>query len=287
MNNNITSVIITTFNRKKFVREAIESVLSQTFRDFELIVIDDGSFDGTGEMIAKDYPEIQYIYQNRFGISSARNTGIKAAACKFISFLDSDDLWEKNKLAEQMDYFEQKSDCNVCYTNEIWLKNGVHLNQKKKHRKYGGYIFEQCLPLCIISPSSVIIHRTVFENIGCFDESLRVCEDYDFWLRMSLKYWIHFIDKKLIVKRGGHSDQLSKKYWGMDRYRILAMEKLLGEDSLSDGHRHALHRHLYEKCKILTLGYENRSKPGRSEFYRKKMNNYMSLYENEYNAQRI
>jgi len=199
------SVIIPTFKRPEFTQEAIESVRTQTFQDFELIVVED----------------------NGRGVSATRNRGAAQAQGKYLAFLDSDDLWDKRKLEKQIKYLADHTEFKICYTNEKWIRNGQHLNQMNKHQKYHGWIFERCLPLCIISASSIIMERGVFEDLGGFDEKLPVCEDYDLWLRMSLKYPIAFLDENLIIKRGGHADQLSKKYWGMDRFRIKALEKLL------------------------------------------------------------
>lgn len=201
----LISVIIPTHNRSQSTQEAIDSVKAQTFHDFEIIVIDD---------------------KEQKGPSWARNSGAKQAKGEYLAFLDSDDLWEKKKLEKQLKFLKENPQYKICYTNEKWIRNGQHLNQMKKHRKFGGWIFEKCLPLCIISASSILMEKKVFDDLGGFDESLPVCEDYDLWLRMALKYSIGYLDEKLIIKRGGHADQLSKKYFGMDRFRIIALEKL-------------------------------------------------------------
>jgi len=200
----LISVIIPTFNRPEFTREAVASVKAQTFQDFEIIVVED--------------PEQK-------GPAWARNLGVKKAKGKYLAFLDSDDLWDKKKLEKQLKFLADNPQYKICYTNETWIRDGKHLNQMKKHQKYGGWIFDKCLPLCIISASSILLEKQVFDGLGGFDEEFIVCEDYDLWLRMAAKYPIGYLDEKLIVKRGGHADQLSKKYWGMDRFRIKALEK--------------------------------------------------------------
>lgn len=227
----LVSVIIPTHNRPEFTKEAIESVEAQTVKDLEIIVVED--YSGC--------------------VSAARNFGVEQASGKYITFLDSDDLWDKRKLEKQLGLLRDQPEHKICYTNEKWVRNGEHFNQMKKHRKYHGWIFEKCLPLCIISCSSIIMERTIFDELGGFDDSLPVCEDYDLWLRMSLKYPIAFLDEPLTTKRGGHADQLSRQYWGMDRFRIKALEKLLKLNP-SDEQRQQIKSELRKKIEVLVKG---------------------------------
>ena len=220
------SIIIPTFNRLSFLKSAMASVFNQTYQHFELIVVDDGSTDGTTGFMT-DYPGVRYVYQRNKGVSAARNRGIKLAKGALICFLDSDDTWHKKKLEQQVNAFESDPSLTVCYTNETWIKDGLFFNQHKHHQKYSGWIFEKALPLCIISPSSVMIKKEVFSEIGGFDEALEVCEDYDLWLRLTARHPVLFLDEALTIKQGGHQDQLSRKHWGMDRFRIIALEKIL------------------------------------------------------------
>jgi glycosyltransferase involved in cell wall biosynthesis len=259
------SVIIPTYNRAPIVGEAIDSVLSQCYDDCELIVVDDGSTDGTEELVSSYLPRLTYLYQGHRGVSAARNRGIASARGEYLSFLDSDDLWLKEKLSLQMRFMESHPECRICYTDEIWIRKGVRVNPMKKHRKYSGMIFEQCLPLCIVSPSSVLIARTLLDEVGIFDETLEVCEDYDLWLRIAARYPIHFIETPLIVKRGGHMDQLSKKLNGQDRFRIKALTKLLAEDYLSPRQRELAWRELAKKCEIYGKGCIKRGKQEEGE----------------------
>lgn len=254
------SVIIPTFNRAHYVVEAIESVLAQSYHDFELIIVDDGSTDETAQIIGEYQNRLQYFYQENQGPSAARNWGIHQATGTFIAFLDSDDLWHKDKLKTQMSLMNQQPEIKICYTNEIWIRNGVRVNQRKIHQKYSGWIFQRCLPLCIISPTSALIHREVFDKVGLFDENFIVCEDYDLWLRICSNYTVAFIDQPLITKRGGHSDQLSRKFWGMDRFRVMALEKILLQDHLNNEDRKAAIEMLTKKCHILATGFLKRGK---------------------------
>lgn len=270
------SVIIPTYNRGSWLAETVESVLTQSFTDFELLVVDDGSTDDTASVM-KHFPSVRYFRGNEnLGVSYARNEGLRHAGGRYICFLDSDDLWKKDKLKSQVDWMDQRPEYVVSYTDEIWIRNGVRVNPMKKHQKCSGDIFNDCLPLCIVSPSSAMIRSELFDEIGNFDESLPACEDYDFWLRIAAHYPFHFIPRKLIVKRGGHPDQLSKKYWGMDRFRVQALEKLLKLEGL-DARRCAIVRKtLVQKCNILSKGFLKRGKLEEANYYRQLAEKYSS-----------
>ena len=252
---NTVSVIIPVYNRAKLIDSSINSVINQTYPINEIIVIDDGSIDGTYDLVKSSFPQVILKYQENKGVSYARNVGINSAKSKWIAFLDSDDEWLPNKVEEQIDLLNTNSSFKICHTDEIWIRNQVRVNPMKKHRKYGGNIYNNCLPLCIISPSSVIIHKDIFNDVGLFDEELPVCEDYDMWLRICSKYSVLFLDQKLIKKYGGHDDQLSKKYWGMDRYRLIALEKMIDNPNLNTKDRIATINMAIDKAKILQKGY--------------------------------
>ncbi len=221
------SVIIPTWNRASRLASALQSVFAQRLPPAEVIVVDDGSTDDTHRLVHSQFPQIHYIYQQHNGVSSARNTGIKAATGDWIALLDSDDRWLPEKLELQSESIRARPEYKICHCDEIWIRNGKRVNPMKKHAKRGGNIFRHCLPLCVISPSAVMIQRDLLTEIGLFDERLPACEDYDLWLRISALHPVLYVDKPLIIKDGGHSDQLSRHYWGMDRFRIQALEKIL------------------------------------------------------------
>jgi glycosyltransferase involved in cell wall biosynthesis len=275
------SVILPTYNRAGFLKESIQSILSQTFTDFELIVVDDGSTDHT-QGVVQEFPEIRYVFcPKNQGVSKARNLGIGLARGRYICFLDSDDLWVENKLETQIAWMESQTDCQVCYTDEIWIRKGVRVNPMNKHRKVTGDIFSDCLPLCVVSPSSVLMRAPLFSEVGIFDEALAVCEDYDLWLRISMRYPFHLIDQKLLIKRGGHEDQLSSKYWGMDRFRVVALLKLLREPSLGEHRRAQVLEMMLTKCGILIQGFAKRGKTKEADYYRSLVKHYSGEKELE------
>lgn len=250
----LVSVIIPVYNRRLMVQEAIASVMVQNFQEIEIIVVDDGSAPENRMMPSQRLQQmVKYYYRSHRGVSSARNFGASVAAGDYLAFLDSDDLWDKTKLSKQLAYLREHPEYKVCYTNERWFMSGAHLNQKDKHRKYEGRIFDKCLPLCIISCSSILMEKHIFFELGGFDESLPACEDYDLWLRMSARHPIGYLDEPLVNKRGGHSGQLSRKYWGLDRFRIQSLEKLL-KRRITDEQRRLVKRELRIKYKILING---------------------------------
>ena len=278
-NKDTITVIITSYNRGEIIGRAVDSVLGQTRSADEIILVDDGSSDNTDQLIKEKYPDIKYIWQDNRGIGHARNTGISQARGIWIAFLDSDDEWLPSKLKDQLQALQHQPDYKICYTNEIWIRNGKRVNPMKKHEKSGGLIFKNCLPLCIISPSSVILHRSVFEEHGLFDESLPVCEDYDLWLRFCAFLPILYLEKPQIIKYGGHSDQLSHKYWGMDRFRIIALEKIIKNPKLSPEDKDAATHILIEKIEIYIQGAAKRRKGDEVELYEAKKTKYLQMLQ--------
>jgi glycosyltransferase involved in cell wall biosynthesis len=273
------SVIIPAFNRAWCLQETLQSVLDQTFKNFEVIVVDDGSTDGTPDLL-HEFSEIRvHRWEDNRGVSAARNLGIAMARGGLICFLDSDDRWVENKLQVQVDWMQAHPECPACYTDEIWIRNGVRVNPKNKHRKYSGDIFRQCLPLCIISPSSIMMRASVLEDIGVFDTDLAACEDYDLWLRLASRYPVEFIPEQLIIKTGGHADQLSQKFRGMDRFRVYALEKILKQDTLSPQQRAWVLEALVENCSILNIGYNNRGKHEEARLYEQAAQQYREMLD--------
>lgn len=252
------SVVIPTYNRSGLVPRAIQSILGQTSGAEEIIVVDDGSTDGSAALIAREYPQVRLLRQENKGVSAARNLGIKESRHPWIALLDSDDCWLPHKLERQRALLSQHADLRVCHTDEIWVRHGQRVNPGKRHAKPAGRIFQQCLPLCCVSPSAILVHREVFDRVGTFDTELPACEDYDLWLRIFLHYPAGLVPEHCVIKYGGHDDQLSKSHWGMDRFRVRSLARLLESDCLTPCDRIASIRVLHQKCGILVKGMRRR-----------------------------
>ena len=248
------SVILPTYNRKQWLLHALDSVAKQTLPPAEIIIIDDGSDDGTEALVRQQFPGVVYHWQSQQGPAAARNRGVQLASAAWLAFLDSDDRWLPSKLEKQRDFLAAHPEYECVYTDEIWIRNGRRVNQGKRHRKCGGHIYLQCLPLCIISPSSVLLSRRLWDAVGGFDPDLPACEDYDLWLRLAARFAIGYLDEPQIVKYGGHADQLSRQ-WGLDRYRVLALQKMLQSGDLSGVWLEQTRQHLLQRCEILVAGF--------------------------------
>ena len=234
--------------------------MAQTRLPTELIVVDDGSTDGTAELVAVRFPEARVLRQENLGVSAARNRGIDASVGEWIALLDSDDEWRSEKLERQLAALRAHPELRICHTDEIWIRKGRRVNPRRIHAKHGGWIFERCLPLCAMSPSSILIHRSVLDEVGLFDETLPACEDYDLWLRICSRYPVLYVDEPLVVKYGGHEDQLSSRIWGLDRFRIRALERLLDSGHLSSSDRRSSVAMLCRKLEIYVEGVKKRGR---------------------------
>jgi glycosyltransferase involved in cell wall biosynthesis len=241
------------------LREAVDSVLGQTYRDFELIIVDDGSTDETAERLGRLGAPVRVISPPRRGVAAARNLGASAAQGRYLAFLDSDDLWLPQKLAIQTAFMEGRPEVGICQTEEIWVRRGARVNPKAQHRKPNGDVFRRSLELCLVSPSAVMMTRALFFQAGGFDETLPVCEDYDLWLRIAVDHTVPLLARALVVKRGGHADQLSHSVWGMDRFRVVSLQKLL-RSGLSGERALWTRAELKRKVSILAAGARKRGR---------------------------
>ena len=265
------SVVIPTFNRLIYLERAIKSVLNQTIKVNEIIIVDDGSNDGTSEFIHSKYPDLKYIFQSNSGVSAARNVGITTAKSNWIAFLDSDDEWVNNKLKEQVTQLELEPEINFCHSNELWIRNGNKIKQKNSHQKFGGLIFDKCLDKCRISPSTVICKKTLLIKLEGFDEDFFICEDYDLWLRVTSQNPVLYIDKPLIIKYGGHHDQLSINSEGTEKYHIKSLEKLIKQDFPHE-QQTLMKKMLIKKLKIYANGAKKRGKVNTYNKFVKRIN---------------
>ena len=248
-------IIIPTYNRKKLLKRAVSSVYNQSYKNWNLFIIDDGSTDGTFDEFHGEKTKILRSKNNK-GVSCARNQGILKSTSNWIAFLDSDDEWLPQKLEKQMAYIKNHSQYPLVHCNEIWLKKGKIFNQKKKHKKQGGRVFACSVRLCCISPSAVLIKRSLLKEVGLFREDFPVCEDFELWLRITARYELGFLEEPLLIKHGGHEDQLSKKYPAMDYWRLKALYPHLRNNNLSLAEKQKVKETLIEKSNILLKGYK-------------------------------
>ena len=271
----LISVILPTFNRSQSVGLAVESVLSQSFSDFELCVVDDASLDATKEVLDSFEGAFESIHlPENGGVSKARNSGINATDSEWIAFLDSDDIWHNQKLEKQISAASERPDHFLHFTDEIWIRNGLRINPKRRHQKLEGWIFQPSLELCMMAPSTVMLKRELLEKCGLFDENLQVCEDYDLWLRITAHHQVALLNEALMTRHGGHADQLSRKYWGMDRFRVQSLKKILANVSLHKEDEIAARRVMRKKCKILLKGFRRRNKLDEVRYYESLLQNH-------------
>jgi glycosyltransferase involved in cell wall biosynthesis len=262
------SVIIPTYNRQHLLALAIDSVLDQTFSNFELLVIDDGSDDGTEELVATYGSEVRYIAQENYGVAAARNTGIRAAAHDLLAFLDSDDRFIPAKPADQAAAMTSQPEYLVSHTDETWYRRGRILNQKNRHARTGGDIFERCLELCAVGMSTAMVRRRLFETVGYFDESMPCCEDYDLWLRTSVKHPFLLVPGPYTIKDGGRDDQLSRIHRiGMDRFRISSILNVLESGELNAEQEKLARHELVRKATIYGQGCLKHGRKEEGEYY--------------------
>ena len=274
----LVTVILPTWNRAKWLKKSVESILSQRFQDFELIVVDDASTDSTEEVLESYSGKIRTIFlPENLGVSAARNTAIMQSDSKWIAFLDSDDFWHTKKLEKQIKQTKIFPEYKIHFTDEIWIRNGIRVNPKNKHMKKEGWIFKPSLALCLMAPSTVMLRRVLLERHGMFDEDLPVCEDYDLWLRLTAYYPVLLLNEKLMTRQGGHSDQLSKKLWGIDRFRVQSLQKILSQENLRPEDRTAAIRMLRKKCEILIKGFRNRGKMKEIRVYQNIAQNFSDI----------
>ncbi|MBN2231458.1 MAG: glycosyltransferase family 2 protein [Deltaproteobacteria bacterium] len=258
----LVTVVIPTHNRAEPVCRAVESVLDQTWRRMEIIVVDDGSTDDTAARLeALQSPMVRCLRSpvNR-GVSAARNWGIRHGRGELVALLDSDDCWRPEKLSRQVEVFVRHPETLITQTEEIWIRDGVRVNPRRRHRKRQGDIFAHCLPRCIISPSAVMLRRRLFTAVGWFDERLPACEDYDLWLRVAARFPVHLDPEPLVVKYGGHADQLSRRIPALDRYRIAALLKLLDSNILDDRQCELTMAELRRKVQVYAAGCRKRGR---------------------------
>lgn len=263
MNGPVVSIVIPTFNRAGPVCRAVDSVLRQSFRDFEVIVVDDGSTDRTRQWLGRfSDARLACFMIPHAGVARARNVGATRARGEWLCFLDSDDVWREHKLRAQLRAHAQNPGWLISQTDDVWIRNSRRVNKMKNHSCRGGDIFAESLKRCLICSSSVMLRMELFVRSGGFDESLPTCEDYDLWLRLTREHPVGFVAQVLVTKFGGHADQLSKAFPVMDHYRLLALEKLLRLGGLSPSQEDLVRREIALKSAIVANGRLKRAGRG-------------------------
>ncbi len=271
----LISVIIPTYNRYDFLLKAIESVKNQRYKNIEIIIIDDGSIDNTCRL-STDKSLVYYRQENK-GPAAARNKGVQIAKGEWIAFLDSDDLWHEKKLQEQVNFIKNIPECKIVYTDELWVRKGIRVNKKIIHKKYSGWIYPYCLNLCFVGASTILMTKNLWNEFEGMDENLPVAEDYDLWLRLSAKNKFYYLDEQLITKNGGRDDQLSISFRGIDKYRIIALKKMMMDKDLNEEWRDMTCNELLRKCRIYMTGCKKHGKNDEVKFCEDIISEYKNL----------
>ncbi len=238
---------------------AIQSVLSQTYNASEIIVVDDGSTDGTDDLFPISGVTYHKITHSGYP-GKVRNIGVELSKYDHIAFLDSDDIWMKDKLEKQVAYFKSHLDCRLLHTKERWIMNDKLISQKKRKHKKSGNVFKDSLQGCILGPSTVLMEKKLFNEFHGFDTKIEVGEDYDLWLRITDRVDIDYIDDELITKYAGHGDQLSFKYGYIEPFKIHVLEKNILEGNFKPQNREYAVESLSKKYEIIIGGCIKRNK---------------------------
>jgi glycosyltransferase involved in cell wall biosynthesis len=235
--NKLVSVVIPTYNRRHYIVEAVESVLAQTYRPLEIIVVDDGSTDGTEGELQRFKKEVKYFRQENAGPSAARNRGIRAATGEYVALLDSDDLWAPTKLEKQVSLMERSPQVGVVFCEIARLEVDTGETQVRRcPPDLRGDIRRRLLRRnCVIgSDSAVLVRRACFDQMGVFDESLQQAEDWDLWIRISRHFRFDFVPEPLVTIRV-HGSNLHKQVRVMHEHQIEVVRRAFEQDPIDGG----------------------------------------------------
>lgn len=267
------TVVIPVRDRLKMLRRAVGSVLKQTWQDFDLVVCDDVSEKEDLSEIklwVEDSGHHWLRMKENGGSAAARNAGAAVVVGEWLAFLDSDDIWAPEKLEQQLAWHAEHPQIQISQCEEAWMRNELLLKKKNYQQQPQGWIFEKCVEVCCISPSCVMMSRKLWQDLGGFDERYRVCEDYELWLRASLKNPVGLVkcdSGPLVTRHGGHDDQLSFAVEAMDRFRVLALLDLLIEVDLSDNQRQLVEQGVGKRAEVLEKGAHKRGKEADVKVY--------------------
>jgi glycosyltransferase involved in cell wall biosynthesis len=266
MTDPLVSAIIPTYNRHPLLLEALTSIKEQSYPTIECIVVDDGSTDATPEI--SDFQDVRYIRIEHTGLpGQVRNRGAQEASGSILAFLDSDDLWMPDKIEKQVRFLSDHPEIPICHTREIWKRGERIISQAGQRHKRSGNIFKDCLKKCIVGPSTTVLTKSLFTDIGMFNPTLEIAEDYELWLRISARYQFGYIDEPLVIKRGGHTDQLSAKYGQIEIFRIKALSENIDQKVFNPAQLDLARMELERKCRIYAGGCIKRGKPSEAARY--------------------
>lgn len=218
------SVIIPCYNAERYIAAALRSVLSQEWPELEVIVVDDGSTDQSATIIDEYFPVVTLLRQQNAGVAAARNRGIAHASGEWIAFIDADDYWLPGKLIDQWRHLRKLPDCRMSYTAwHVWpsdadVPDAALLSDLATRESHGasGWIYPHLLIDCVVWTSTVLMHRSLFDEVGPFDSDLRIGEDWDLWLRVSRKTQIMRLPRPLALYRShpiSITRRLPQKNW--------------------------------------------------------------------------
>ncbi|MFQ5686787.1 MAG: glycosyltransferase family 2 protein [Candidatus Scalindua sp.] len=272
------SVIIHTFNNEKFIAETVESVLSQTYSDYEIIVVDDGSGDGTRDALLPYMQEIRYHYKENGGIASAKNTGISLSNAEFVAFLDHDDLWIPDKLKIQMEYFNGNPQVGLVYAKYASFRGDKELRVKPE-KGYSGWIFKTLLSKSIVQTSTVMVKRECLNAVGTFDESFKLADEYDMFLRVAKRFQCGFVNKELTRYRV-HDRNASKNDLLFDKENLRVFKKVYnGYTDLDGNEKKILRKRIARYSMRVAEGLCRQGQLEESKIYQKEAREYLPFYK--------
>ena len=272
------SVIIHTYNNEKFIAETVESVLNQTYKDYEIIVVDDGSADGTRDALVPYMQKIRYHYKENGGIASAKNAGISLSETEFVAFLDHDDLWAPDKLQLQMEHFNENPQIGLVYAKYTSFRDGKELRTKPE-KGYSGWIFKELLSKSFIQTSTVVVKRECLDAVGPYDETFSLGDEYDMFLRIARKFQCGFVDKGLTRYRV-HDTNASNNDFLFDNENLGVYKKIYNNFTDLDGvEKKILRKRIARYSMKVAEGLYRQGKQEESKKYQMEANNYLPFYK--------
>jgi glycosyltransferase involved in cell wall biosynthesis len=292
------SVVVPTCNKREQVAQALQSALAQTYRNFEIAIVDDGSTDGTPAHVFRtfgaepkaidivshlnpaalrpffhhfvhDGVTFKYHYHTNRGLAAARNRGIRHARGSYVAFLEAEDRWDPTHLETQLAFLEANQGARISRVGEHPGRTCPRGRRPGRAERASGWLFASALENCPASISCAVIHRSCFTECGAFDENLPACEDYDLWLRLSARFPIYYVDGPEVVHRSPRAE-ISPHAWTWDRFRVYALEKSFQSGHLDPEQRFLVSQEIVRRCERLVDGFRRQKSEERANFYERK-----------------